>query len=151
VNVASPRRQGREVALQVLCILEANPGLDSKSALALYLSHLAGAEGDETPPGKESFDQRFAQELVDAAAGEREQIDRDISQVSRSWRLDRMARVDRNILRLAIAEMRYLPEIPARVTLNEAVELAKRYGSAESAAFVNGVLDSAVKALDIRK
>ena len=62
-----------------------------------------------------------------------------------------MARVDRNILRLAVAEMLFLPEIPARVSINEAVELAKRFGAAESPAFVNGLLDSAIKALDIRK
>ena len=60
-----------------------------------------------------------------------------------------MARVDRNILRLAVAEMLHLPEIPARVSINEAIELAKRFGAAESPAFVNGLLDSAIKALEM--
>jgi N utilization substance protein B len=62
-----------------------------------------------------------------------------------------MARVDRNILRLAVAEMMYLPDIPGRVTINEAVELAKRFGAAESPAFINGLLDTAIKTLQIRK
>jgi hypothetical protein len=60
---------------------------------------------------------------------------------SRNWRLERMARVDRNILRLAVGELVHAPATPVRVVINEAVELAKRFGTAESPAFVNGVLD----------
>ena len=78
-------------------------------------------------------------------------IDEMIRKVSEHWRLERMPRVDRNILRLLVAEMLYLPDVPARVSINEAVELAKRFGAAESPAFVNGLLDSAIKALDVRK
>jgi transcription antitermination protein NusB len=151
--MASPRRQGREVALQILCAVDANPTPDAATALDLYFSHLAGADDEaELPPGgKEALDRAFVDSLVQATLEHRDQIDAAITQVSRSWRLDRMARVDRNILRLAVAEMLHLPEIPGRVSINEAVELAKRFGAAESPAFVNGLLDSAIKALDIRK
>ena len=97
------------------------------------------------------MDRPFVDTLVRATLEHRDAIDAAISQVSRTWRLDRMARVDRNILRLAVAEMLYLPEVPGRVSINEAVELAKRYGAAESPAFVNGLLDSAIKALDLNK
>jgi N utilization substance protein B len=150
VKVATPRRQGREVALQVLCALDANPDASVAAALSHYHHHFAGADDDELPP-REAFDREFAETLVRAATEHREAIDSGIGQVSRTWRVDRMARVDRNILRLALAEMLYMPDIPARVSINEAVELAKRYGAAESPAFVNGLLDSAIKVLDVRK
>jgi N utilization substance protein B len=148
--VATPRRQGREVALQILCAVDANPDAGPAAALAHYQNHFAGEEELELP-NREVFDGTFAQALISAASENREAIDRTLGQVSRTWRVDRMARVDRNILRLALAEMLYFPDIPGRVTINEAVELAKRFGAAESPAFVNGLLDSAIKILDIRK
>lgn len=83
----------------------------------------------------------FANQLVGAAEARKVDIDETISKASRNWRLDRMAKVDRNILRLATAEFIGIPSTPVRVVINEAVELAKAYGAAESAAFVNGVLD----------
>ena len=64
-----------------------------------------------------------------------------ISQVAENWRLDRMAAIDRNILRLGAYEMLFRPEIPAKVAINEALELAKRYSTAQSSRFVNGILD----------
>ena len=150
--MASPRRQGREVALQILCAVDAQPTPEAGTALDLYFSHLAaGADEEAEMPGKDALDRPFVDVLVRAALEHREDIDAAITQISRSWRLDRMARVDRNILRLAVAEMLYLPDIPGRVSINEAVELAKRYGAAESPAFVNGLLDSAIKSLDVRK
>jgi transcription antitermination protein NusB len=149
--MASPRRQGREVALQVLCGLDANPDLDPQAALSFYISDVAGSEDESEVPGKDGFDQEFARILVNAASSNREKIDETLTGISRTWRLDRMARVDRNILRLAVAEMLYLPDIPARVTINEAIELGKRFGAAETPAFVNGLLDSVIKALDLRK
>ena len=149
--MANPRRQGREVALQVLCGMDANPDLDAKAAVAFYVSDVAGTEDESELPAREDFDQQFARTLVEAATTNREKIDETLTGVSRSWRLDRMARVDRNILRLAVAEMLYLPDIPARVSINEAIELGKRFGAAETPAFVNGLLDSVIKALDLRK
>ena len=150
--MASPRRQGREVALQVLCAVDDNPELDARAAVALYVSHLlAGDEEDAELPAPDAFDRAFADSLVEAVSTNRDKIDETITSISRTWRVDRMARVDRNILRLAVAEMLYLPDIPGRVTINEAVELAKRFGAAESPAFINGLLDSAIKTLQIRK
>lgn len=83
----------------------------------------------------------FANTLVRGWASERERIDEIIRDVSQHWRLERMAKVDRNILRLATYELMAMDDVPRRVTLNEAVELAKRFGSEGSAGFVNGVLD----------
>lgn len=150
--MASPRRQGREVALQILCAVDGNPDLDATSALGFYANQVAGSEDEEAGlPEQHAYDRQFAESLVKQATEQLTAIDQAITQVSRSWRLDRMARVDRNILRLAVTEFLYFPEIPARVSINEAVELAKRYGAAESPAFVNGLLDSALKSLDLRK
>ena len=64
-----------------------------------------------------------------------------ISEVAENWRLDRMAAIDRNILRLGAYEMLFCPEVPAKVAINEALELAKRYSTAQSSRFVNGILD----------
>lgn len=104
-------------------------GLDA--ALAVYEQYFAGP-GEHDP---------FALELVRGCHGALEAIDAKIREVSRHWRLERMARVDRNILRLGTYELMYLAEVPRKVTLNEAVELAKRYGDENSPAFINGVLD----------
>ncbi len=82
-----------------------------------------------------------ARELVRGCMALLEEIDAKIRDVSRHWRIERMARVDRNILRLATFELMRLPDVPRKVTLNEAVELAKRFGDEQSPAFVNGVLD----------
>ena len=70
-----------------------------------------------------------------------ERIDSLISQFAENWRLDRMAAIDRNILRIGAYEMLFCPEIPGRVAINEALELAKRYSTAQSSRFVNGILD----------
>jgi N utilization substance protein B len=127
----SSRRRAREAAAQILYQLEAS-GEDAAAALALYWDNL-GSLGNE--------DRAFTESLVLGVAGARDELDAKIREISKHWRLERMARVDRNILRLATYELMLLPEIPARVTLNEAVELAKRFGNEDSPAFVNGVLD----------
>jgi N utilization substance protein B len=106
-------------------------GLEAADTIRLFWQHLGvAAERDE-----------FADQLVLGCARARDEIDAKIRSVSRHWRLERMSRVDRNIIRLAAYELMQVPEIPRRVTLNEAVELAKRFGNEESPAFVNGVLD----------
>ena len=103
----------------------------SEQALQSYWAHLCATKEGE----------QFANVLVRGWAAQRERIDEIIRDVSQRWRLERMAKVDRNILRLATYELMALEDVPRRVTLNEAVELAKRYGSEGSAGFVNGVLD----------
>jgi transcription antitermination protein NusB len=82
----------------------------------------------------------FADALVEATLAARADVDERITAASNHWRLERMSRVDRNVLRLATLELLNHRDVPAPVILDEAVDLAKRYGSAESGAFVNGVL-----------
>jgi N utilization substance protein B len=122
------RTKAREVALQ-----------------ALYQQDTAGDSGFEVLSGH--FDpldvetRKFAEELVRGVVNERENIDGIIEKTSTNWKIERMARVDRNILRLAVFELMRLADVPVRVTLNEAIELGKKFGSEESSSFVNGILD----------
>src|SRR5262245_4909368 len=131
------RRKAREDAVQMLYQIDLS-GEDPLRAIELYAEYLA--EGDEAS--------EFAAELVRGCCAHRDEIDIKLREVSRHWRLERMARVDRNILRLATFELLWQPQIPRRVTLNEAVELAKRFGDEDSPAFVNGVLDKIASELD---
>ena len=90
---------------------------------------------------KGSETQRFARELVEGVLQHLPQIDECIRSVAENWDLARMAVVDRNILRLGAFELLHRRDIPPKVAINEAVDLAKRYGSADSGTFVNGILD----------
>ena len=82
-----------------------------------------------------------AEALVRGVAAHRREIDDAIEAVSVNWRLDRMAKVDRNVLRLAVHELLHRPDVPVKVAIDEAIELGKKFGSESSGAFVNGVLD----------
>ncbi len=84
----------------------------------------------------------FAERLVEGVRTERELLDRLIAEASEHWRVERMAVVDRNVLRIAVYELLFDRDTPAAVVLDEAIEVARKYGSEESAAFINGVLDA---------
>ncbi len=142
------RRQGREAALQMLYQMDL-ADQSAEDVLRTYWTHLtheaqqeaALPEDDEEEAPRTQEVQRFAEGLVRGFAEHRERIDETIRKVSHHWRLERMMRVDRNILRLATYELLERSDIPRRVTLNEAIELAKRFGAEGSPGFVNGVLD----------
>ena len=125
------RSRGREVALQVLYQVEQNPGVSSRRDSPLHPAASAG--------GSQAL--RVYGGLIDGVKEHQARIDAMISQVAENWRLDRMAAIDRNILRLGAYEMLFRPEVPAKVAINEALELAKRYSTAQSSRFVNGILD----------
>ena len=127
------RRLGRERALQALFQIDV-AGVELDAAL-----EFAWRSVDAEKPDPESV--AFARELVTGVCEHRDSIDEQINANSHHWRLDRMARVDRNVLRLAIYELLHRVDTPKKVILNEAIELAKEYGSEESSAFVNGILD----------
>jgi len=134
------RRTARERALQALYQLEiADGGADD----ALAAAWAASPEGDRVDP--ETL--RFAKELVSGVRTHLEEIDGLIREYSQHWRIDRMARIDRNVLRLGIFELKYRADIPRSVSIDEAVELGKRYGSEDSSSFVNGLLDRIAQTL----
>lgn len=86
--------------------------------------------------------QAFSRILVRGVRENREYLDKKIRRASKNWRLERMSRVDRTILRLGAFEVLFLEDIPPKVSMDEAVELGKRYGTGESGAFINGILDN---------
>jgi N utilization substance protein B len=90
----------------------------------------------------------FAEQLAQGVLVHLTELDELLQRVTDHWSVDRMAVVDRNVLRCALFELLYLDDIPAKVTINEAIEIAKRFGSEESGAFVNGILDRIMKSED---
>lgn len=125
-----PRRQGRELALQALYQLEMT-GDSSPRAVELFLSHFEG--------GAEAKD--FARRLIAGVGAQKAALDAIIEKAAENWKLSRMAKVDLTILRLAAYELLFCPDIPVNVSLDEAIEIGKRYGSGDSATFINGILD----------
>ncbi|HEY7558234.1 MAG TPA: transcription antitermination factor NusB [Candidatus Binatia bacterium] len=137
--VRSNRRKGRELALQALYQIEIT-GDTSAGAVELFLSHF---EGNKTAKD-------FARELVSGVVSRRMEIDRRIEQCTEHWKLGRLAKVDLVLLRLASYELIFCPDIPANVSFDEAVEIAKRFGTGDSPAFINGVLDQVARASGIK-
>ncbi len=125
------RRKAREVALQVLYSLNF-VNLDVQKALDLFWGNFIAP--------KEAKD--FAECLVEGTWSHRNELDGLIADSSENWSLSRMPKVDISILRLAVFEFLYCPDIPPKVTLNEAIDLGKTFGSENSGAFINGILDA---------
>jgi len=132
-SATGTRRSGRAYALQLLYARDGDASTDVAGAAVSWADAF---ELDVDPQA-----QLFARDLVAAASEHTARIDSLIAGASKNWRIDRMSRVDRNILRLGACELIAFTDVPVKVVINEAVELAKRFGTAESSAFVNGVLD----------
>ena len=124
-----PRTQGRELALKYLYQLDLLG--DRVQPLDDFIARYgAGARPDD-----------YARTLVGGVRAHLADLDQAISRVAAHWEIGRMAVVDRNVLRLGAWEILYAPDVPARVAINEALELVKRFSGADSGAFVNGLLD----------
>ena len=134
----STRRDGRELALQALYSKDLVPG-EANFALKRIMESFG--EGEEPALDIHSKTFAFASELVNGVIANLTEIDGRIAQKSKHWSMTRMARVDLNILRLAVYELLFRPDIPKNVTMNEAIEVAKKFGAEDSASFVNGILD----------
>ncbi len=132
------RRRAREQALQLLFQLDMSGG-DAESVMALFW------EGEDVDPDVVSF----ARTLVAAVREHHERIDELITQASINWKIARMSYVDRNVLRLGVAEFLGCDDIPPMVSINEGIELGKKYGTTESGAFINGILDRVARNLKI--
>ena len=133
------RRRSRELALQVLYQLGIAEQ-DSEGPIDQFrVRSFRDRERDE-----------FSELLIRGVLAHRKEIDQLLKEHSEHWRLDRMAVIDRAILRMATFELLYCEEIPPKVTLNEAIDLGKRYSSEESGSFINGILDQMQKEV-IRK
>ena len=145
------RAHGRELALLALCHLESYRNEERARALEIFWSHApaeAGEAGAEVRAWlAEPRAVEFARRLLALASERAAEVDAAIEATSRSWRLARMDRVDRNVLRLVAVEGLGLSETPRAVIVAEAVRLASRYGSERSATFVNGVAQALIAKL----
>ena len=149
------RREARERAVQFLFQYDLNPPEDLAHSLTVFWeSQRAAAVAEEKgpatwgqpvelppPSADELAMQKFAEPLIRGTLERRDEIDGYIKKCAENWDLHRMAAVDRNILRLAIYEMLFRDDIPPVVSINEAVEVAKKFSTQESGRFVNGILD----------
>ena len=132
------RRRAREIALQFLYQYDSQretrlEDSDIKQQINLFWLVKDASVNEDVKD--------FATVLITGSCENMEGIDQIIKRYSKNWRLSRMPTIDRNILRMAIYELAYLRNIPPPVTINEAVELAKKFGTEESGSFINGILD----------
>lgn len=138
------RRKAREYALQILFQLDIRKDKPSATALKRFWSEYDA--DDEI--------KAFTEEIVKGTYKNLVKINAQIHACAKNWSLDRMAAVDRNVLRMAVYEILYRIDIPSSVTINEAIEIAKKFGTDDSGSFVNGILDSVARTvgkLDERK
>lgn len=135
------RRVAREFALQALFHADLARTTAPAALDNLWASALDDADGELARRAPDAAEIEFAAMLAHGVEERRAEIDAAVEASSTNWRMARMAAVDRNILRLGAFEILYSQDTPASVAINEAVELAKRFGSSDSRAFVNGVLD----------
>ncbi len=125
------RRRSRELALQALFYMDMNPN-GHQEKLDLYCSNFSPAE--KARP--------FFMRLVNGVTEAKLEIDGVIKRYSDHWKMSRMSGVDRNILRIAVFELLHCQDIPAKVSINEAIDIGKKFGTEESGSFINGILDS---------
>ncbi len=132
------RRESRETALQILFQLEFNDIMEERSL-------------DHFWKDRKGQNSEYVQELIKGVVSNKDEIDSLIQSYSKNWRLSRMLCIDRNIMRLAVYELLFEEGMPVAVAINEAVELAKKFGGNESARFINGLLDALSKDPRIQK
>ncbi|GAB6097163.1 transcription antitermination factor NusB [Desulfatiferula olefinivorans] len=125
------RRSSRELAMQALYYIDMGKN-EQDQAYKLFCINFEPSE-DIKP---------FFESLVRGTLAHLPAIDRKIEAFSSNWKLSRMSGVDRNVIRIAVYELMFCPDIPAKVTINEAIDIGKKYGTADSGSFINGVLDA---------
>lgn len=139
------RRLAREITLRILFQYEVSENLSPEETFALFCSNFGPGHDDEMT--LDCDDPRFEQalpffrDLFFGVTKNLKDLDKVLEEASDNWRLYRMSRVDRNVMRLALYEMLYRADIPPKVSINEAIDLGKSFGTEESGAFINGVLD----------
>jgi N utilization substance protein B len=125
------RRRSRELAMQVLFQIEMN-GDDSEEAVELFCKHFEVSKNAKP----------FFLRLVNGVKACQDELDRLIERFSDNWKISRMSGVDRNLMRVAVYELLYCEDIPPKVSINEAIDIGRRFGTEQSPAFINGILDS---------
>jgi len=131
------RRYSRELVIQFLYLTEMNEGEIANQLESFW----------ENNSCKEEDVQSFTEDILKDIFDHKEEIDTQLEKYSDNWTLSRMAVIDRNLLRMAASELMYSKTVPPKVAIDEAVEIAKKYGTADSPNFINGVLDGILKEL----
>jgi len=134
------RRKSREYAMQMLYQWELGGNTPEQVGATFFLERKAGREVES-----------FARGLFQGAVNDIDRLDHLLREHAKNWRLERMAAVDRSILRVAIYELVNCPETPPHAVINEALEIARRFSGEGSVEFVNGILDSILKTLPARE
>ena len=130
-QASSVRRQSRELALQVLFQIEYDPQFDMKTSFSRFVTNFRPLETVV----------EYCEKLAFGVVEHQTEIDTTIQSHSPHWKISRMDRVDRNTLRIAVYELLFQhADVPPKVVINEAVEIGKTFGNAESASFINGIL-----------
>jgi N utilization substance protein B len=148
---AMKRRLAREIALQSLYHIEMNDVSPEVAVETVLEEARSDNEADLAVGDGDVVGTPYLTDLVKGTSKHKERIDETLSVFLTGWKVDRLSKVDRQILRLAAYEMLFGTEVPPKVVVNEAIELAKRFGSDESGKFVNGVLGKLIKELDTIK
>jgi len=136
------RRDAREWALQIVFSLDLNAKAELDFCIADFF---------EENPTKDTKIRAFAEKLVRGVYDEQPTIDATIAKYAQHWSIARMAAVDRNVLRIALYELLFCPDVPPAVVINEAIDLAKYFSSTESGRFVNGILDRVRRELAVER
>lgn len=141
IPLQSKRGQARLSAMRFMYESEMNPSDDITSAMTDHFAYLKIKEGIAG----------YARKLIEGSIQHQEQIDTLLQENLANWSIDRLTVIDRNVLRLGIYELMYAGDVPYNVTINEMVEVAKQFGTVDSAGFTNGVLDSVRKKMEKSK
>jgi len=130
------RKQSREFAMQLLYQMELRGGDDKAEQLELAF--------EESERAYTANDRSYIEDVVNGVFSHLPELDAVVEGNARGWKLSRLAKIDLSILRLCIYEIKYRDDIPFTISINEAVELAKKYGTEDSGSFINGILSNAV-------
>lgn len=141
------RRRARECALQILYQLDVQFEREQRSFSSEQIGLAIARYWESFEPVSED-EQAYAERLARGVAQDLAGLDQAIASVSHHWKMSRMDKVDRNLIRLAAYEILHCPDIPRTVSINEALEIARRYGGSDSVAFINGILDQLGKERD---
>jgi N utilization substance protein B len=144
------RRVSREMALQSLYQIQMTH-ISPQEAIDVIVEEAENDNESELLIGENEVSHEFLYELVEGTCKHKQEIDQILIEYLTGWQIDRLSRIDKEVLRLAIYEMLYRDDIPPRVVVNEAIELAKLFGTEESGKFVNGVLGKMIQDVELLK
>ena len=157
-NRPHARRAARSKAFQVLYSLQFSPQTNFGDVRTAFMempdptdADMDNASEEVLPEEEAATPYGFAWDLVHGVWSHAAVLDRTIERFSQNWRVDRLGKIELTLLRMALYEMLFRPDIPPKVTINEALELSARFGDAKAKSFINGVLDAAAKALEAGK